>query len=265
LRAETVATASRGGGVSEEIVRGRGRDNIGVTWLRNLSASDDPDGWQVHARESIPEINDGIAAAAGIAEGFAQSGASARTLALTGVVVMVAGALAAAGARFSEERTESEMNVRLLESERASIEAEPDAELAELTGIYRDKGLPASLARQVAEALTEHDAVAAHAEAELHLTDLDELRSAWPSVRAALIAGLSFAIGAALPLLLVFVLPAGDRVQLTFVAVLVALALTGGIAAWLTELPPLRLIVRNLALGAVTMGAGVLVGALVGL
>ncbi len=236
-----------------------------VGWLRRLLESDNRDGWREHARESIPEVNDGIAAAAGIAEGFATGGASSRALALTGVVVMVAGALAAAGVRYSEERTEREMHLRLLEAERRSIEQQPDDELEELAGIYRDKGLPAPLARQVAEALTDHDPVAAHADAELRLDDVSELASGWPSARAAMIAGASFAFGAAVPLLLVLTLPSSERIELTFVAVLCALTLTGWIAARLTGLPPRRLVVRNLGFGVLTMAAGLLVGALVGL
>jgi hypothetical protein len=85
------------------------------------------------------DVNDGIVSAAGIAEGFARAGASTRTLVFAGAAVILAGGLAAAGARYTEERIEWEMNRRLLESERASIEADPAGEFEELVQIYEAK------------------------------------------------------------------------------------------------------------------------------
>jgi hypothetical protein len=93
-------------------------------------------------------------------------------LLLAGTAVILAGGSAAAGARYSEARTEWEMDRALLEAERASIEADPAGEFEELVGIYEAKGLNPGLVRQVAEALTELDPVAAHADAELRLEAL---------------------------------------------------------------------------------------------
>src|SRR5215472_2167699 len=98
--------------------------------------------------ESILEINDGIVSAAGVAEGFATAGATVHTLLLAGLTIIVAGALVAAGARYSEVRTEWEMNRSLIEEERAGLRADPDGEMEELVGIYRAKGLEPQLARQ---------------------------------------------------------------------------------------------------------------------
>jgi VIT1/CCC1 family predicted Fe2+/Mn2+ transporter len=214
-------------------------------------------GWSEHARASILYVNDGIVTAAGIAEGFATAGASTGTLLFAGATVMVAGGLAAGGERYMEERNEWEMNRSLLEAERASIAADPRAEFEELVEIYEAKGLSADLARQVADALTEHDPVAAHADAELRL-DSSELSPT--SLRAALTAGLSFALGAVVPLALVIASPDGLRIELTIVAALLALALTGWVTSWLTGLPPLRLVRRNLVLGAATLTAGLVIG-----
>ena len=121
--------------------------------------------WRVHARESILDVNDGIVSSAGIAEGFASAGVSTNTLLIAGITTMLAGGCAAAGARYTEVRTEWEMNRALLDAERASIRADPAGELEELVGLYVAKGLDASLARQVAQALTDADPVAAHADA----------------------------------------------------------------------------------------------------
>ncbi len=152
------------------------------------------------------------------------------------------------------------MNRGLLDAERASIQADPEAELEELVGIFEAKGLKSELARQVAEALTENDPLAAHADAELHLSTVGSPRT---SVYAALIAGLFYALGAAVPLALIVALPAGGRIELTFAAVLVGLGLTGWLTSWLTGLPALRLVRRNLVLGAATMAVGLLVGTIV--
>jgi vacuolar iron transporter family protein len=217
----------------------------------------DLEDWRDHARESIVDVNDGIVSAAGIAEGFARAGASTRTLVFAAVAVVVAGGLAAAGARYTEERIEWEMNRSLLDAERASIESDPEGEFEELVGIYETKGLSSSLARQVARELTVSDAVAAHADAELRLSSIG---SVWTSVQAAAIAGLSYGSGAAIPLVAMKWLPVSQRIALTFVAVLVALALTGWFASWLTGLPVLRLMRRNLLLGAATMATGLVVG-----
>jgi VIT1/CCC1 family predicted Fe2+/Mn2+ transporter len=213
--------------------------------------------WRLRARESILDLNDGIVSAAGIAEGFASAGASTSTLLVAGVATILAGGFTAAGARYTEVRTEWEMNRALIEAERASIEADPIGEFEELVGIYQAKGLSADLARQVADALTEHDPVAAHADAEHRL---DELGATSGAARAAAAAGASYGVGACLPLVAIRWLPHDERMLLTFTVVLVALGLTGWFASWLTELPVVRLVRRNVILGAATMGASLLIG-----
>ena len=216
-----------------------------------------PAAWREYARDSILEINDGIASAAGIAEGFATAGATLHTFLLAGLTLIVAGALAAAGARYSEVRTEWEMNRSLIEDERASLLADPEGELEELVGIYQAKGLEPQLARQIAEALSGRDPVAAHVDAELRL---DQMGTSSGAVPAAAIAGLSYGLGATVPLLLIYFLPLEERVALTLVVVLLALALTGSIAARLTGLPTIRMVRRNVTLGVATMTAAIIVG-----
>jgi VIT1/CCC1 family predicted Fe2+/Mn2+ transporter len=228
-----------------------------VNWVRGGMVKDHLDTLRPHAQASIVDVNDGIASAAGVAEGFISVGASARTLLLAGTAVILAGGSAVAGARYSEVRTEWEMNRALLEAERASIEADPAGELEELAGIYEAKGLDPRLARQVAEALTERDPVAAHADAELHLGTMGPKSAAVP---ATVTAGLCYGIGAAVPLAAMSWLPLHDRLALTFLVVLAALGLTGWFAAWLTRLPVSRLVLRNILLGSAIMSASILVG-----
>jgi vacuolar iron transporter family protein len=228
-----------------------------MRWLKRGLLIGDRKGWRERARESIVDLNDGIVSAAGIAEGFAAAGATTRELLLAGATVVLTGGFAAAASRYAEERTEWEMHHRLVEAERASIEADPAGELEELVAAYEAKGLEPGLARQVAAALTARDPVAAHADIEL---DLERIAPARANVYSAMSAGLFYALGAVVPLAAVRWLPTRDRSELAFVPVLLALGLTGWFAAWVTGLPALRMIVRNLVLGACAMLAGLIIG-----
>jgi VIT1/CCC1 family predicted Fe2+/Mn2+ transporter len=228
-----------------------------MRWLHRVLGADELEVWRLRARASVLDLNDGIVSAAGIAEGFASAGASDSVLLVAAVATVLAGGLAAAGARYTEVRTEWEMNRALVEAERASIEADPDGEFEELVGIYQAKGLGNELARQVAAALTERDPVAAHADAELRLDDLGATSGA---VLAGVAAGISYGVGAALPLTVMRWLPSDERMVLTFVVVLIALGLTGWFASWLTGLSALRLVRRNVVLGGATMAASLLIG-----
>ena len=225
--------------------------------MRLVSESDELEVWRQRARESILDLNDGIVTAAGIAEGFASAGATTSTLLVAGVATVIAGGFTAASARYTEITTEWEMNRALIEEERASIQTNPEEEFEELVGIYQGKGLGAELARQVASALTEHDPLAAHADAEYGLDELGPTSGAAP---AAAVAGLSYGVGAGLPLIAIRWLPHDQRIILTFAVVLFALALTGWFASWLTRLPALKMVRRNLILGAATMAASLLIG-----
>ena len=98
-----------------------------VSWVRGSTNRVNLEVLRDHARESILDVNDGITSAAGIAEGFISAGASTGTLLFAGAAVISAGRSAAAGARVSEVRTEWEMDRALLEAERASIAADPQA------------------------------------------------------------------------------------------------------------------------------------------
>ena len=231
-----------------------------MRWLHRVMGSDELEVWRLRARASVLDLNDGIVSAAGVAEGFASAGASDSVLLVAAVTTVLAGGSASAGARYTEVRTEWEMNRALAEAERASIEADPDGEFEELVDIYQAKGLGIELARQVAAALTERDPVAAHADAELRLDDLATRSGAVP---AGVAAGICYGIGAALPLTAMRWLPSDERMVLTFAVVLIALGLTGWFASWLTGLPALRLVRRNVVLGGATMAASLLIGLLI--
>jgi vacuolar iron transporter family protein len=151
-----------------------------------------------------------------------------------------------------------------LAMEREALEKHPRAELAELTEIWRSRGLTPELAAQVAQQLTEADALGAHARDELGITELAEARP----LQAAATSALAFALGAALPILAYVLAPVSARSPLVIGGALAALALLGAVGAALGGAPRLRATVR-VAIGgaaamALTMAIGEVTGATLG-
>jgi VIT1/CCC1 family predicted Fe2+/Mn2+ transporter len=208
------------------------------------------------ARPHVPEASDGILTSAGICEGFAGAGVSTKVLIFAGFAGLVAGTLAAGAVEYSKTGAERDQQMAQLTSERVQLAAAPDAELDELTQLYVSRGLSRSLARQVAIELTTHDALAAHAEAELGITPA----SLASPLRDALAVGAAFVAGAVLPWLAIILIPGPPRATVTFVIVLVALVLTGWISAQISDVNPVRPILRTAAIGVlamtITYGAG---------
>ena len=130
----------------------------------------------------------------------------------------------------------------------------------ELTGIYVERGLPLALARQVAEAMSVHDALGAHARDELGLTEVMRARP----VQAALASAGSFALGSLVPLAAILLSPRGEIVRVTTISALAALMVLGGAAAWAGGAPRLRGALRMLFWGSLAMGLTALVGKLSG-
>ena len=200
-------------------------------------------------RPHVPEASDGILTSAGIAEGFAGAGAGTRVLIFAGFAAIVAGALAAGAVEYSTESAERDQQMAELTSERVQIETAPDAELDELTRQYVSRGLSRHLARQVAIELTAHDALAAHAEMEHGITTA----SLASPLRDALAVGAAFAAGAILPWVVLISIPGPPRAAVTFVIVVLALALTGWISAQISDVHPVRPILRTAAIGGLSM------------
>jgi VIT1/CCC1 family predicted Fe2+/Mn2+ transporter len=150
---------------------------------------------------------------------------------------------------YSKLRAERDQQVAQLAKERVQLETAPDAELDELTQLYVSRGLSPGLARQVAIELTAHDALAAHAEAE-HGIMLASLTS---PLHDALAVGVAFAAGAMLPWLAMVLIPGPSRAPVTFVIVLLALALTGWISARMSDVHPARPIIRTAGIGVLSM------------
>jgi len=211
-------------------------------------------------RAGVLGANDGIVSTAGIVVGVAGATTDRSAIVVAGVAGLVAGAMSMAAGEYVSVSTQRDSEKALLAKERRELRDEPDEELAELADIYAGKGLDVDLALEVAQQLTAHDALGAHAEAELGL-DPDELTSPWAAAWASMI---SFTLGALLPLLTISLIAASARVWVTIAAVTAALALTGYVSARLGEAPPGRAVVRNMAGGLFAMLVTFLVGSLLG-
>ncbi len=211
-------------------------------------------------RAAVLGANDGIVSTAGIVVGVAGATDDRTQIVVAGVAGLVAGAMSMAAGEYVSVSTQRDSERSLLRKERRELLEMPEEELAELAGIYEGKGLDADLALEVARQLTEHDALGAHAEAELGI-DPTALTNPWHAAWASMLA---FTLGALLPLLTIVLAPPGARLAVTVGAVVIALALTGWAGAWLGRSPAGRAIARNVAGGllamAVTYGIGSIVG-----
>ncbi|MGE8282011.1 MAG: VIT1/CCC1 transporter family protein [Stenotrophomonas sp.] len=212
-------------------------------------------GW---LRAAVLGANDGIVSVAGLVVGVAASGASASTLLATGVAGTVAGAMSMAAGEYVSVMSQADAERADLAMERRELHEDPHSELEELAGIYRRRGLSTVLAQQVAEQLTAHDALAAHARDELGITE--ELRAR--PLQAALASACAFTVGAALPVLSALLAPAALVAQVTTGATLIGLSITGALAAQAGGASPLRGAVRVVFWGALAMGAAAAIGRL---
>jgi VIT1/CCC1 family predicted Fe2+/Mn2+ transporter len=215
-------------------------------------------------RAAVLGANDGIVSTAGIVIGVAAATAERGPVLTAGIAGLAAGALSMAVGEYVSVSTQRDTERALLETETQELTLQPDAELAELAALYEARGLSAETARQAAAELTAHNPLAAHAEIELRL-DPEELTNPW---LAAISSAVSFTIGALLPLIAIIVPPASMRIAITVAAVLLALGITGWVAARLGGakplLPILRVTVGGALAMAITFGIGHLVGATIG-
>jgi VIT1/CCC1 family predicted Fe2+/Mn2+ transporter len=207
-------------------------------------------------RAGVLGANDGIISTAGLVIGVAGTTTNVSALATAGIAGLAAGSLSMAVGEYVSVSTQRDTERAMLDLERRELLEEPEEELAELVQIYENKGLSRALADQVARELTAKDALAAHADAELNI-DPDDLSSPWQAAVASL---LSFAIGGLLPLLTITLLGPSVRVVCTFLAVLLAVVLTGSVSARIGRAPVARAVTRNVVGGALAMIITYLIG-----
>ena len=181
-------------------------------------------GW---LRAAVLGANDGIVSTASLVVGVAAADTSPSGVLVAGVAGLVAGAMSMAAGEYVSVHSQSDTEQADLTRERGELAAQPAAEQRELTDIYVARGLSPDLARQVAEQLTAHDALAAHARDELGVSAGLAARP----VQAALASAASFTVGAVLPLAVAALAPATGLIAWVAGASLAFLAVLGGVAA----------------------------------
>lgn len=211
-------------------------------------------------RAAVLGANDGIVSVAAVVVGVAGAGAATAILVATGLAALVGGALSMALGEYVSVSSQRDSQRAMIELERQELEDDPDAELAELAGMYRAQGLTESTARRVAEELTAHDALKAHLAIELRLHE-DDVVSAW---HAAAASAASFLVGGLLPFLTIVLVTGPLRVPVTFVAVVAALGATGAFGARIGGSPIALATSRVIIGGALALAATFALGRLIG-
>ncbi len=211
-------------------------------------------------RAGVLGANDGIVSVAALVVGVAAATTQIGTILVAGVAAVIAGAVSMGLGEYVSVSSQRDTERALIAKEQRELETMPVQELAELAELYRAKGLSAATAETVARELTAHDALAAHLEIELRL-DRDDVVNPWQAAGAS---ALSFVVGAVLPMLAILLPSPEWRIPTTFVAVLVALALTGWLSAWIGGSRPLRAMLRVTMGGALALAATWTIGALLG-
>lgn len=211
-------------------------------------------------RAGVLGANDGIVSTAAVVVGVAGATNQVGPVLVAGLAALVGGAISMALGEYVSVSSQRDSEHALIQKERRELAEDPEAEFAELVGLYEAQGLSRDTATRVATELTASDALKAHLAVELNI-DAEDVVSPWA---AALASAVAFTVGAILPMLTILLAPVAVRVPLTFVAVLVALAITGYLAAWIGGARRGRAILRTVMGGALALGATYVVGALFG-
>jgi VIT1/CCC1 family predicted Fe2+/Mn2+ transporter len=211
-------------------------------------------------RAGILGANDGIVSVAAIVVGVAGATTATAPIVTAGIAGLIGGAISMALGEYVSVSSQRDSEHAMIEKEKRELAETPEEELIELAGLYQQKGLRPETARQVAIELTERDALRAHLSTELNI-DPDDVVSPW---YAALSSAVAFLCGGVLPLLAILLPPEPARVPAVFLAVVVALGVTGGIGALLGESSARKAVVRVIVGGAAALSATFIIGNLLG-
>ncbi|MEO8662320.1 MAG: VIT family protein [Bryobacteraceae bacterium] len=214
-------------------------------------------GW---LRAAVLGANDGILSTASLVLGVAAAHGSHASVLTAAIAGLVAGSMSMAAGEYVSVHSQADTETAELKQEREEIKADKRSEEEELAEIYVGRGLDPSLAKQVAQQLMAHDALGAHARDELGISDTMAARP----IQAALASAASFAVGAAMPLLVTAVAPTTGLIPLVAATSLVFLALLGGLAAHAGGAGIVAGAARVTFWGALAMGVTAGVGALFG-
>jgi VIT1/CCC1 family predicted Fe2+/Mn2+ transporter len=211
-------------------------------------------------RAAVLGANDGILSTASLVLGVAAAHGTQSSVVVAGIAGLVAGAMSMAAGEYVSVHSQADTEAADLVRERAELKADDSGERKELTAIYVGRGLDTALAKQVAEQLMEHDALGAHARDELGITTTRQARP----LQAALASAASFAIGAAMPLVVAIAAPEARLIVTVAASSLLFLAVLGALAARVGGADTLTGAVRVTFWGALAMGVTAGVGALFG-
>lgn len=214
-------------------------------------------GW---LRAAVLGANDGIVSTASLVVGVAAAGSGRPEVLIAGLAGLVAGAMSMAAGEYVSVSSQTDAETADLARERKELAETPEAEVDELTQIYQGRGLDRDLAEQVAAQLTARDALGSHARDELGIS---ETVTAHP-LQAAVVSALTFAVGAAVPLLVALLAPPTQVVGFVAGATIVALAVLGGLGASAGGAGITRGALRVTFWGALAMAATAAVGAVFG-
>nr|WP_300148277.1 VIT1/CCC1 transporter family protein [Propionicimonas sp.] len=212
-------------------------------------------------REHIVDVNDGILATAGFAEGLLGGGLTASQVYAIIAVSAVAGATGVAGAKFGELSAQREAELELAAEERRLLALSPEDERRELVEHYLGKGVSPATAELVADELSAADAVSAQLEAEYGIRELVQPAQPW---LAALRSGLGFLFGSAVPVLVSLLLPGPWLDEFLLLAVAISLVGTGLVLARLGHSRVVATLLRSVLIGLASLGLSYLVGSLIG-
>ena len=214
-------------------------------------------GW---LRAAVLGANDGIVSTASLVLGVAAAGASSKSILVAGVAGLVAGAMSMAAGEYVSVSSQADTERADLDRERKELATDPKHEHDELAAIYVGRGLDAGLAARVSSQLMKHDALGAHARDELGIS---ETLTARP-LQAALASAITFSVGAALPLLVVLLVPSAALMWAVSASSLLFLALLGSLAARVGGAAVITATVRVTFWGALALALTAGVGALFG-
>ncbi|MDO8595582.1 MAG: VIT family protein [Sulfuricaulis sp.] len=214
-------------------------------------------GW---LRAAVLGANDGIVSTASLVVGVAAADATHSAVLVAGVAGLVAGAMSMAAGEYVSVSSQSDTEKADLDRERGELAADIEHEHKELAAIYVDRGLDPELAKQVAEQLMAKDPLAAHARDELGISEMITVRP----IQAALTSAVTFAVGAALPLLTVVISPVAYLIPVVAGTSLLFLALLGTLAAYTGGAPVVTGAARVTFWGAIAMALTAGVGHLFG-
>ncbi len=214
-------------------------------------------GW---LRAAVLGANDGIVSTASLIVGVATASAASSEILVAGVAGLVAGAMSMAAGEYVSVSSQADTENADVDRERTELATQPEAEREELAQIYVKRGVDLILARQAADQIMARDALAAHAQDELGISEITTARP----IQAALTSAATFAVGAAMPLAMVMVSPTSMLVATVSVASLAFLALLGAIGAKAGGANVLRATLRVTFWGAFAMALTAGIGAVVG-